>query len=144
MIREPILFRPFFSLLLLLSFSPFCTYEPTSQIHPRLQEVIKGCQIGQMSVYEDFFSNHVSDLQIAQFIQWVVTEKKCGVFHVGSVDVVRYRSFIGQLIGALNLKQPEFISQIVPGTMAVLSERNDIPRSLQWNSRQIVQYLGER
>ena len=35
MIREPILFRPFFSLLLLLSFSPFCTYEPTSQIHPR-------------------------------------------------------------------------------------------------------------
>ena len=36
MIREPILFRPFFSLLLLLLFSPFCTYEPTSQIHPRL------------------------------------------------------------------------------------------------------------
>ena len=36
MIRELILFRPFFSLLLLLSFSPFCTYEPTSQIHPKL------------------------------------------------------------------------------------------------------------
>ena len=35
MIRELILFRPFFSVLLLLSFSPFCTYEPTSQIHPR-------------------------------------------------------------------------------------------------------------
>ena len=35
MIRELILFRPFFSLLLLLSFSPFCTYEPTSQIHPK-------------------------------------------------------------------------------------------------------------
>ena len=34
MIRERILFRLFFSLLLLLSFSPFCTYEPTSQIHP--------------------------------------------------------------------------------------------------------------
>ena len=33
MIRERILFRLFFSLLLLLSFSPFCTYEPTSQIH---------------------------------------------------------------------------------------------------------------
>src|SRR5699024_3042092 len=34
MIRERILFRLFFSLLLLLSFSPFCTYEPTFQIHP--------------------------------------------------------------------------------------------------------------
>ena len=39
MIREPILFRPFFSLLLLLSFSPFCTYEPTSQIHPSLRAI---------------------------------------------------------------------------------------------------------
>ena len=38
MIRELILFRPFFSLLLLLSFSPFCTYEPTSQIHPKHAE----------------------------------------------------------------------------------------------------------
>ena len=35
MIKELILFRLFFSLLLLLSFSPFCTYEPTSQIHPK-------------------------------------------------------------------------------------------------------------
>lgn len=86
----------------------------------------------------------MSDLQIAQFIQWVVTEKKCGIFHVGSADVIRYRSFIEQLIGELNLRQPEFISQIVPGTMAVLSERNDIPSSLKWSNRQIVQYLGER
>ena len=36
MIRERILFRLFFSLLLLLSFSPFRTYEPTFQIHPNL------------------------------------------------------------------------------------------------------------
>ena len=35
MIRERILLRLFFSLLLLLSFSPFCTYEPTFQIPPR-------------------------------------------------------------------------------------------------------------
>ena len=40
MIRERILFRLFFSLLLLLSFSPFCTYEPTSQIHPRLEPLV--------------------------------------------------------------------------------------------------------
>ena len=40
MIRERILFRPFFSLLLLLSFSPFCTYEPTSQIHPKVNLLV--------------------------------------------------------------------------------------------------------
>ena len=110
---------------------------------PRLREVIKGCQIGKLSVYEDFFSNHVSDLQIAQFIQWVVTDNKCGVFHVGSADVIRYCSFIEQLIGALNLRRPEFVSQVVPGTMAVLSERNDVPHLLKWSNREIIQYLVE-
>ena len=39
MIRERILFRLFFSLLLLLSFSPFCTYELTFQIHPNLDSI---------------------------------------------------------------------------------------------------------
>ena len=44
MIRERILFRLFFSLLLLLSFSPFCTYEPTSQIHPnKLRQLEATC-----------------------------------------------------------------------------------------------------
>ena len=110
---------------------------------PRLREVIKGCQIGKLSIYEDFFSNHVSDLQIAQFIQWVVADNKCGVFHVGSADVIRYCSFIEQLIGALNLRRPEFVSQVVPGTMAVLSERNDVPHLLKWSNREIIQYLAE-
>lgn len=111
---------------------------------PRLREVIKGCQTGQLSVYEDFFSNHVSDLQIAQFIQWVVAEDKGGLFHVGSADVIKYRSFIGQLIEALHLSRPEFVPQVVSGTMAVLSERKDVPRSLEWSNGQIAQYLGER
>src|SRR5699024_5660837 len=39
MIRERILFRLFFSLLLPLSFSPFCTYESTFQIHPNEDNV---------------------------------------------------------------------------------------------------------
>ena len=41
MIRERILFRLFFSLLLPLSFSPFCTYESTFQIHPKTLGVIQ-------------------------------------------------------------------------------------------------------
>ena len=41
MIKERILFRLFFSLLLLLSFSPFCTYELTFQIHPNAIDVLQ-------------------------------------------------------------------------------------------------------
>ena len=45
MIRERILFRLFFSLLLPLSFSPFCTYESTFQIHPNDKKGIIFCLV---------------------------------------------------------------------------------------------------
>ena len=51
MIRERILFRLFFSLLLLLSFSPFCTYEPTFQIHPNLSTYFKYPQEVRRLIY---------------------------------------------------------------------------------------------
>ncbi|MCH5340468.1 MAG: sugar nucleotide-binding protein [Acetatifactor sp.] len=108
---------------------------------PRLQEVKAGCKNGQLRVYTDFFSNHVSDVQIAQMIHWIIRENKDGSFHVGTSDVISYQYFIEQLIAAMGVKQPEFIFQNNPGVMAVLSNRNDIPNRLMWDSKELIQYL---
>ena len=108
---------------------------------PRLQEVKAGCEIGQLRVYTDFFSNHVSDIQIAQTIQWIINENKDGIFHIGTSDVISYQCFIEQLITAMDMKRPEFVSQKNPGVMAVLSNRKDIPDELRWNSKKLIQYL---
>lgn len=108
---------------------------------PRLQEVKTGCKIGKLSIYKDFFSNHVSDIQIARTIQWMIRENKGGIFHVGTSDVISYQRFIEQLIIKMGMKKPEFVFQKTPRTMAVLSKRKDIPGELMWNSEQLIQYL---
>ena len=108
---------------------------------PRLREVKAGCEIGKLGVYTDFFGNHVSDMQIAQTIQWIIKENKDGVFHVGTSDVISYQCFIEQLIAAMGMKLPEFIFQKNPGVMAVLSNRKDIPDELKWTTRKLIQYL---
>ena len=108
---------------------------------PRFQEIKVGCEIGQLRVYTDFFSNHVSDIQIAQTIQWIINEDKDGIFHIGTSDVISYQFFIEQLIVAMDMKRPEFVSQKNPGIMAVLSNRKNIPDELKWNSKKLIQYL---
>lgn len=108
---------------------------------PRLQEVKTGCEIGKLHVYKDFFSNHVSDMQIAWTIQWMIRKNKDGIFHVGTSDVICYQRFIERLITKMGMKAPEFVLQNMPRTMAVLSKRKDIPSELMWNSEQLIQYL---
>lgn len=108
---------------------------------PRLQQVTAGCETGQLEVYTDFSSNHVSDIQIAETIQWIINENKNGIFHVGTSDVIGYQNFIEQVIAAMGMKRPEFAFEESPGVMAVLSSRKDIPDMLKWNSRKLIRYL---
>lgn len=109
---------------------------------PRLQEVRAGCGTGQLLLYDDFLSNHVTDLQIAQFVCWIIREHQSGIFHVGTSDIVEYRLFIEDLIEALGIKHPKFVLKKASGILAVLSERRDIPDHLQWNTGQVIEYLS--
>lgn len=111
---------------------------------PRIRAVKDGCENGQLDVYTDFFSNHVSDMQIAQVIQWIIREDKDGIFHVGISDVINYQYFIEQLITGMDMKPPEFVYRQNPGIMALLSHRNDMPDNLRWDSRMLIRYLCDR
>lgn len=111
---------------------------------PRMQAVKDGCENGQLNVFTDFFSNHVSDMQIAQVIQWIIKEDKEGTFHIGTSDVTEYRYFIEELITAADMKRPEFVFRKNSGVMALLSSRNDIPDRLKWDSVRLIRYLCNR
>lgn len=108
---------------------------------PRLREVKTRCKIGKLGVYTDFYCNHVSDIQIVQMIQWIIKEDKGGIFHVGTSDVISYQYFIEQLIATMGMKQPEFVFQKTSKTMAVLSNRKDVPDELKWTTGELLQYL---
>lgn len=108
---------------------------------PRIQALKAGCDIGKLDIYADFFSNHVSDMQIVDFIQWIIDKEKGGIFHIGTSDVISYQSFIERLISTMELKKPEFVSKESSGIMAVLSNRKDVPDGLQWDSEKLIRYL---
>ncbi|MBD5550601.1 MAG: sugar nucleotide-binding protein [Lachnospiraceae bacterium] len=109
---------------------------------PRIQTVKAGCGSGRLEIYTDFYSNHVSDLQIAEMIHWIIREDKNGIFHVGTSDVINYQQFMERLITATGMKKPELTFLKEPGIMAVLSNRDDIPEQLKWNSGRLIQYLA--
>lgn len=111
---------------------------------PRLRAVKEGCKAGKLEVYTEFSCNHAADLQIADFIEWIIREDKCGIFHVGTTDVTDYPHFIEQLIAEMDVKQPELAAQRVSGVMAVLSGRSDVPDNLRWDSGRLVRYLCGR
>ena len=108
---------------------------------PRLQAVKEGCEGGKLEVYTDFSCNHTSDMQVADFTEWMIREEKGGIFHVGTSDVTEYPWFIGQLTAEMGMKQPELSTQKVSGIMAVLSSRSDISDDLKWDSRMLIRYL---
>ena len=109
---------------------------------PRIQEIRKGCEKGELEVYTDFFSNHVADLQIAKTLRWLIEDDKEGIFHVGTSDVIEYQDFIQKLICAMGGKKPCFVCQKEPGVMAVLNSRDDLPNSLKWDSERLIAYLN--
>lgn len=100
-----------------------------------------GCENGCLGIYTGLLSNHVSDLQIAEYIEWIIREDKNGVFHVGTTDTIAYEEFMGQLIAALGMKTPRFASCPMVGTMAVLSSRKDIPDRLKWDIARLIKYV---
>lgn len=107
----------------------------------RMRQIKDGCEKGALDVYENLFSNYVTDIQIADYVEWIIREKKEGIFHIGTTDVMRYSDFIKRLIKGLGNKYPTFNYLDVTGTMAVLTERKDIPHRLEWNAERVIAYL---
>lgn len=108
---------------------------------PRTLQIRAGCQTGEVDVYKELFCNYVTDIQIAEYVEWIEREKKEGIFHIGTTDVVNYGDFVARLVGKFSTKSPMFRYLDAAGTMAVLSRRKDIPRRLEWNVDRIIDLL---
>ncbi|MBD5525364.1 MAG: sugar nucleotide-binding protein [Lachnospiraceae bacterium] len=107
----------------------------------RMHQIEDGCQKGIMDVYDNLFSNYVTDIQIADYVEWIISEEKEGTFHIGTTDVMRYSDFIMRLIKDSGKAFPTFNYLDVTGTMAVLTERKDIPYRLLWNVDRVISFL---
>lgn len=107
----------------------------------RMCQIKDGCEMGTLDVYKDLFSNYAADIQIADYIEWIVRNRKEGIFHIGTTDIMRYTDFITRLILKLGKGCPAFQYLEAAGTMAVMTERKDIPLRLAWNVDKLIDFL---
>lgn len=110
----------------------------------RMRQIKDGCKKGALDVYKDLFSNYVTDVQIADYVEWIIREKKEGIFHIGTTDVVSHSEFTKRLIQGLGNGYPAFNYPEAAGTMAVLTERKDIPHRLEWDVERVIGFLCEK
>lgn len=110
----------------------------------RMRQIMDGCKEGALDVYENLFSNYATDIQIADYIEWMIREKKEGIFHIGTTDVMRYSEFIKRLVKGLGEEYPVFHYLEAAGTMAVFTKRKDIPRRLDWDVERVIAFLCEK
>ncbi len=107
----------------------------------RMRQVKAGCEAGTLDIYKNFTCNYVTDVQIADYVEWILREDKKGIFHIGTTDVMEYEVFVLRLIKRLGREYPTLRYTDGTGIMAVLSRREDIPHRLKWNVENAIEYL---
>ncbi|MCI8694716.1 MAG: sugar nucleotide-binding protein [Lachnospiraceae bacterium] len=107
----------------------------------RMRQVKNGCEAGTLDVYKNFMCNYVTDVQIADYVEWILRENKKGIFHIGTTDAMEYEAFTLRLIKSFGWEYPRLHYMDGAGVMAVLSRREDIPHRLKWNVENVIAYL---
>lgn len=85
--------------------------------------------------------NYAIDVQIAEYVEWIIRENKEGIFHIGTTDIIQHKNFINSVAEGLNIRYSSLNYIEMSGTMAVLTKRKDIPHRLEWNVQRVVKFL---
>ncbi len=99
-----------------------------------------------IEVFPNLILNVATDFKITQQIHYIINRNKCGVYHLGSNDLVHYNDFIIELAQTLELKNP-ILKQVYTTNndryLAVLPKHNILPKHLQYNSNFIINELKQ-
>lgn len=114
---------------------------------PRLRKLAADIKShGKIISWENIYVNYTLDIQIAQYIQYIIEHNLTGIFHIGSRDLYDYTRFQKDLAARLSLGSPDFDIQTLPQKeyQAVLTSRNDIPEELSLSVGDIMEYLAKQ
>lgn len=112
---------------------------------PRIRKLEKNIQNGrQIHTWSNFYVNYTLDIQIAQYVEYIIHNHLTGIFHIGSTDVYDYARFQKELAERLHLGAPAFEVETLPQKeyQAVLTARKDIPKELSLSVSDIMDYLA--
>lgn len=111
---------------------------------PRLEELMRAAARGEpVPVWAGLRSNHATDLQTAQFAEWVIEQRKSGVFHVGTDVPCEYDGFVSRLLERQGFAGARLAPQELPHArcLAVVCGRKDVPQALHRTTEQLLREL---
>ncbi len=112
---------------------------------PRIEELkIQLHEKTPIEIFPNLIMNVTTDTKLTQQIHYMINRNKCGIFHLGSKDLVHHDDFIKDAIKSLGIYNPVF--KLVYTTnddryLAVLPKENHLPKHLQIYSQDILTEL---
>lgn len=97
-----------------------------------------------IEIFPNLIMNVTTDSRVTQQIHYIINQKKYGIFHLGSKDLVHHDDFIKEIIKTLGGNKPKYKYVYTTNDdryLAVLPRDNKLPKHLQLYSQEIIEEL---
>ena len=112
---------------------------------PRIEELLTKVKNKEaVEVFPNLVMNVTSHDKVAQQVHYIINRKKCGIYHLGSTDLVHHDDFVQELLQTLEIENPQFKQVFTTNDeryLAVLPKDNKLPKHLQISSHQVLSEL---
>ncbi|MDD4796580.1 MAG: sugar nucleotide-binding protein [Eubacteriales bacterium] len=113
---------------------------------PRIRKLTQDAQNHTPVVtYPNLYVNYTTNVQIAQWIAYIIEKELAGIFHIGTKDMYDIMRFQVELCRLLGLREPVFRKEPIATKcfQAVLPGRQETPQSLQMDVADVLEYLAK-
>lgn len=112
---------------------------------PRLEEIKFFLKEKQpIEIFPNLIMNVTTDTKLTQQIHYMINQNKSGIYHLGSTDLVHHDDFFKELITSIGVEKP-LLKQVFTTNderyLAVLSNKNTLPKHLQLKSQELLDEL---
>lgn len=112
---------------------------------PRIEELKQQLhEKTPIEIFPNLIMNVTTDSKLTQQVHYIINQKKHGIFHLGSKDLVHHDEFIKNIINTLGIYNPVFKYVYTTNDdryLAVLPKENCLPRHLQIYSQDVLTEL---
>lgn len=111
---------------------------------PRLTEIKNNILLHQpIEVFPNLIMNTISSNKLSQQLHYIINRKLCGIFHLGSKDLIHHKEFVQELIKAFDLPQKAILKNVFTSNfdryLAVLPRDNKLPKHLHITNEEVIQ-----
>jgi len=113
---------------------------------PRILEILQNLKAKEpVEVFPNLIINVTNDSKVTQQIHYIINRNKCGVFHLGSTDLVHHDDFIKEIVAHAEDGNKVIYKKVYTTNedryLAVLPKNNLLPKHLQLSSQEIISEL---